>query len=274
MPIEASFLPYPPHRAIRDLYAWDRPTAGCYPPHYHTQAEILYIVEGRIQAEVDFTLHTAQTGDVVLLCPNQIHRFLEPWGPARTWTFVFESKLMPAFAELLGEKKPVVPVIGGISSVPEAPGLLRRILEECDSPKPYAAQIAAGALTLLLGVLLRRCPLRERGKMDETTASRILHFCYEHYQEPLSLAEAARALRLSPYYLSHLMPQKYGVSFTQLLTRIRLDDARRRLLMGSSVTVAALDAGFSSTRTFHRAFRARYGGSPSELLKFETKPLP
>src|SRR5258706_9673589 len=54
----------------------------------------------------------------------------------------------------------------------------------------------------------------------------------------------------------HVTPMQY-------LRNLRLDTARQRLLAGSSVSEAALDAGFSHQGRFAHYYRGRFGHSPS-----------
>ena len=269
--MQAYYLPYPRKYEIREVYAWDRPTAGCYPPHYHDHAEIMYIVEGKAVVELDYRQYTFCKGEAVLLFPNQIHRFLEPWGACRTYTYIFKVGVCSGYSQLLTTKRPVNPVIRNVSKIQDAVNLMELILKESAEQSPYTIPIVTGAVQALLGLLLKECPITGRGTLDETTAARILAYCHEHFTEPITLTSAAQALGLSPYYLSHLIPQKYGIRFNELILTLRLEESVRLIQKGEKVSSAALLAGFPSIRAFHRAFHDRHGKTPTVYLGLKEK---
>lgn len=264
--MKASYLPNPPNGRIREIYAWDRPTAGCYAPHYHDHAEIMCILEGRVILELDYRQYTFEKGDAILLFPRQIHRFLEPWGASHTYTFVFKTGSCPNYTQLFEAKRPESPVIQNAADIPTAVLLMETILAECAEETAYSDQITMGALQMLLGLLLRRCRMVNRGNMDETTASRIFEYCHAHFLEKITLTSAAEALDLSPYYLSHLLPQKYGIRFNELISALRLEEAVLLIHNGQKISSAAQNAGFSTVRAFNRAFQRQYGTSPTVYL--------
>jgi AraC-like DNA-binding protein len=54
----------------------------------------------------------------------------------------------------------------------------------------------------------------------------------------------------------------FGAPPHEYLTRIRMDQAKRALARGDSVTEVCLAVGYSSLGTFSRTFAARVGASP------------
>jgi AraC family transcriptional regulator len=79
--------------------------------------------------------------------------------------------------------------------------------------------------------------------------------------DPARLAEVAC---LSLHHFHRVFRGVTGESVAEHVRRLRLERAARRLrLNGTSVTQAALDAGYGSPEAFSRAFAARFGMSPS-----------
>lgn len=88
----------------------------------------------------------------------------------------------------------------------------------------------------------------------------------EHFKNPLTLGECAGALSINPYYLSHLIRNEMGTTFTAYLNRVRCEHARRLLEeTGKSVGEAAIESGFSDGNYFSRVFRKLYGIPPSRI---------
>ncbi len=95
--------------------------------------------------------------------------------------------------------------------------------------------------------------------------ARALEFMEEKLAEPLSREEVARAAGLSPGHFSHLMRAKTGWSFTELLTRLRLDRACHLLAHTThSLARIAQDCGFSDQSYFSRVFRKRFAQTPGD----------
>lgn len=80
----------------------------------------------------------------------------------------------------------------------------------------------------------------------------------------MNLLNPAEALDLRPYYLTHLIPQKQGMHFGELIAMLRIEEALHLIKDGCKISSAALYAGFPSMRAFNRAFQKQYGKSPSE----------
>lgn len=90
-----------------------------------------------------------------------------------------------------------------------------------------------------------------------------------HLTDPeFDIAEAARRQGVSPRYIQQLFAGD-GTSFSDVLREGRLDLAYR--LLGDAtrtdrgISEIAFDAGFSDLSTFNRAFRRRFGLTPSDV---------
>lgn len=88
-----------------------------------------------------------------------------------------------------------------------------------------------------------------------------------HIGEPdLSVAMIARRLKISPRYL-HMLFESEQMTFSQFVVGQRLARARDKLLdprrRTARIIDIALESGFREVRTFNRAFRDRFGVSPS-----------
>lgn len=83
--------------------------------------------------------------------------------------------------------------------------------------------------------------------------------------ERASLSALARRYSYSTTYLSELIHERCGMTFTELVTKHRMDRAAM-LLRATSLPVreVARQVGYTGTSNFYRAFRAQYGCGPAE----------
>jgi YesN/AraC family two-component response regulator len=84
-----------------------------------------------------------------------------------------------------------------------------------------------------------------------------------HYAEPLSLETIAQALRVSPYYLSHVFSAENEFSLSQYLISWRMEKAHELLVKGThNVTEAARAVGYQDGDYFAKAFMRHFGRPP------------
>ncbi|GMK38622.1 hypothetical protein PCCS19_16760 [Paenibacillus sp. CCS19] len=85
----------------------------------------------------------------------------------------------------------------------------------------------------------------------------------EYANEDFSLGELAESLSITPNYLSALFTSETGIAFTQHLTRIRMEHAKR-LLNETKLKIYQIcqEVGYSDQSYFSRLFKSLEGMSP------------
>jgi AraC-like DNA-binding protein len=99
--------------------------------------------------------------------------------------------------------------------------------------------------------------------------SAILRVIEDRSGDPdLSATTVARQLGITPRYV-HFLLEDTGRSFTQHLLERRLENAaallRDPLWHHRKIADIAAEAGFTDLSYFNRAFRRRFGGTPSHM---------
>ena len=90
-------------------------------------------------------------------------------------------------------------------------------------------------------------------------------FIAEHLGEHLSLEQVARAASMSAFYFCKVFKAATGVTFTDYVSRARIEKTKQLLLNPNTrVSEAAFEAGFQSLSQFNRVFRRIEGRSPSD----------
>jgi AraC-like DNA-binding protein len=93
--------------------------------------------------------------------------------------------------------------------------------------------------------------------------SAVLEYVRGHLSEPLTVADMADLVNLSPSAFAHLFRDVTGRSPYQFVKEMRLDRARE-LLVDGDFTVARIskDVGYASVSHFISEFRGRFGVTP------------
>ncbi len=92
----------------------------------------------------------------------------------------------------------------------------------------------------------------------------------EDFQEPLTISTIAQQIGVSARSLQHAFRAHRSAGPLETLARIRLENARLRLLdaePSDTVSGIALDCGFSHLGRFSIVYRESYGETPSETLR-------
>lgn len=102
------------------------------------------------------------------------------------------------------------------------------------------------------------------GKSD-TSIRKIMAYIQEHYNEDVTLSTIADSVYLHPTYISRLIKEQTGTTFTTLLTEIRMDKAAE-LLISTNLKVyqIAEKVGYNNLKYFFKVFKEVKGSSPSE----------
>lgn len=96
----------------------------------------------------------------------------------------------------------------------------------------------------------------------------------QHKMEPLSLAAVAQASGASVFHFCKVFKKSTGLTFTDYVARVRLEDAKTQLLNPSRrISEVAYDVGFQSLTQFNRTFKRIFGQSPTEFrAKLHSRP--
>jgi AraC-like DNA-binding protein len=140
-------------------------------------------------------------------------------------------------------------------------GGARDLLRKPFGIEDFRASVAR--LTLRTGRKLETKPRTRAG------VARVLAFLAEHVGQTVSLEELARVAAMSRSHLSRTFHDAVGIPLRAYVRHLRLERAQQILARSPrvSLTEVALEAGFYDLPHFDKAFRERYGVSPSEFLR-------
>lgn len=95
--------------------------------------------------------------------------------------------------------------------------------------------------------------------------NRALQYMREHLDEPLRRDTVARMAGVSAGHLNHLLTERMGNSFSELLTGLRISRAKELLLQNRlTLTEIALECGFCDQSHLSKVFRKETGVTPGD----------
>ena len=106
----------------------------------------------------------------------------------------------------------------------------------------------------------------EKNNAEPPLVLKAREYIDKHKTEELSLANVAKAAGASVFHFCKVFHKTTGLKFTDYVARIRLEDARTRLLNPNlRISEIAYDVGFQSLTQFNRTFKRVFGQSPSDF---------
>jgi AraC-like DNA-binding protein/ligand-binding sensor protein len=127
-----------------------------------------------------------------------------------------------------------------------------------------------GAVLRLLGSFAQHLSLLSNELMITQTSSespavtKARTFIAEHLGDEISLDQVARAANTSPFYFCKIFKAATGLTFTDYLSRARIERIKQLLLNPHTrISEAAYAAGFQSLSQFNRVFRRIVGEAPT-----------
>jgi AraC-like DNA-binding protein/ligand-binding sensor protein len=116
-----------------------------------------------------------------------------------------------------------------------------------------------------LGLLANQLAIRA-SHPEPASIVKARQFIRDHQGEALSLSDVARAVNMSTFYFCKTFKQATGLTFTDYLSRSRIEKAKESLVNPNvRVSEAAFESGFQSLTHFNRTFHRVLGKSPTEF---------
>jgi AraC-like DNA-binding protein len=239
-----------------------------FPRHFHLEYHLGLLVRGRQRYQHQGESHQADTGDVLLMAPEQIHDGAGIDGQGyQIRVLAFDPTWLDEASRSLSDGRQ------------GAPRLTTSILRDATlrgQLQGLHAALAQGSLLeqesqlwpTLANLLEQGSSLRvhEPGQgFDGRTWKRLREWLESRLDSPPSLEELAAFCDLSPWQALRRFNRQCGLPPHQWLTQLRLERSLPRVLRGESLSEVALDLGFYDQAHFSRLFRRTYGVPPARL---------
>ena len=236
-----------------------------FPAHIHDDIELVFVKKGGGTAYCDGKKYTLSENSFFLVFPNQVHHYSDcPEG--EYVLIIIKPSVLRSFKGVFEE---------GVPS-----SALWHFEQNCDdnivclldmAMKDYIrygdSLIIEAYLTALFAKLLNFYNI-EKTRTSPQTILQILQYCTAHYKENITVHSVAETLHISRSTVSHIFSSRLSINFCDYINSLRLIEAEQLLKNKNySITEISYLCGFSTIRTFNRAFLKRYGVSPSDFRK-------
>jgi len=237
----------------------------------HGNVELIFVLGGRCALSYDFRHYVIKEGDLVFFPPDVPHYMTRVNSaiPYRLvcWVVSPDELEMVVSSHRAGSGfrfEDALRVASAGIELRESLGRLARYSSLTEPPPvvPLKEALLAASLILMRQALTETS--EDRLNARRGIVERAERFLSQQRGRPLRVGEVARALHLSPNYLTTLFRSETGMPLGAHMRRQRV--ARAKAILTSTrktVTQIAYDLGFSDSFAFSRAFKRVEGVSPS-----------
>lgn len=234
-----------------------------YIEHLHNSFELLYVLDGSIEAEIACHRLTLGRGDLLFISKDCIHSYVSTQG-SRSVVIAVAPEEVPQFTSLLKEHPVPFCQMKDAQSRP----LVTECFRILTGPGSNALNriAVAGYIDLLLSEFV---PLIQQADPIQPSQPNILanalKYIYDMIPAPVSSDDVASNVGGSYYHLSRLFNRRIGINLSTYCSLINILTARRMLVQ----TDLAVDdirqrCGYTNLRSFDRDFARFTGMSPRE----------
>lgn len=242
--------------------------------HYHLEYELIYIVDGLVEIEINKKLYRVSNDTLVFITSLDNHSVHQLSGRYERYYITLNTSITDAFIHspfLLNMLKnhtkdfqhcvDVSPIRDTVQEI------FNKLLNCCRNDMLNNELVGCYISELLIHV----CRLQPQWFKYETSAwkSRILNiqtYLDIHYREKIKISDICQEFYISSSCLTHQFSELTGYSPKQYLTMIRLKEAAIEIHNSEdSISEIVMRCGFSDLNNFMKQFKRFYGCTPSQF---------
>ncbi|WP_047998575.1 AraC family transcriptional regulator [Lactiplantibacillus herbarum] len=267
----------------KDIYISRHNRYADYPSHTHTFLEMNYVLQGSVHEVVDGKSITLHTGDLLLLDVGSTHSIAALSNNdilinilfrtknisinllsdlRRSNNILYEFLLNQVISDTSKKRDYLLFPKKRSTAIQET---LDRIIDEYYLKHDFANSIIKSYLSILLVQLVREYPLNHPHQESKTRllAIQILKDVAAEYKT-ISLNDLADRYNYNKNYLSNIFKSEVGQTFSEVLTRQRLIQART-LITSTSLPVTSImsQVGITNKTFFYKKYKEFYHSTPS-----------
>ena len=238
--------------------------------NFHKNFEILAVLDGSCDCSISGQTYRANKGDVVFICPLQLHSFSVSEGSS-VRRVTFHRHLILTISQAIGGKIPRSPIFRPredilklfLDFIDEAFGKDSGIISRI---QPFEKRVQTkGILYLLGGDFLKTAELIQTPKTDALIMD-IIQYISENFKKNISLKDIAKEKGYNYQYVSRVFNSVMDANFKKMVNYFRLEYAYA-LLQDTDMTISQIcfESGFGSVRSFNEICKSEFGKTPKEL---------
>ena len=107
-------------------------------------------------------------------------------------------------------------------------------------------------------------------EIDDNSVNRfdeVVDYINQNFDKKITLKDVSERFYFNMNYLSHALKKEFGMTLTDYLRKIRMEEARRLIRDGKTTTETAFLVGVADYAHFHKMYKKYWGVTPKEDRK-------
>lgn len=232
-------------------------------PHYHSNIEIIYVIEGEIVVTISGQSRRLKAGDIAVSNSYDTHSYVTPEHSVIK-VLIIPLELAGSFSRMSEGQTFASPFLCDPSFSSDIYDALCK-LERINSDNSLAAK---GYLYVILGTLADGISMAPCSKDTSAVGPirNMLVYLDLNFRDPIQITDLAKKFGYNKDYLSRVFNSTLNCGFKYYLNLLRARNAANLILNSDmSISDIAYESGFTSQRTFNRSFKELYHVTPMEF---------
>lgn len=230
--------------------------------HFHSQIELYFVDEGEMEVLINDRRRVLKAGEMSVALSFVPHSYSTPHSSKSTY-IVIPTHMCNEFVSATRDKIVENPFICDKETVAR----IRNCYEmmKRDGINDVEKQ---GHIYVMLGIIMDQLSFQSSYTSNTPElSSKILLYISDNYKSGITPGDVAEHFGYSQSHISRYFRSCFNITLVKYMTIIKLKNAILLMHEGKhNITYCALESGFSSMRTFYRAFYDEFGYSPKEYM--------
>ena len=246
------------------------------PSHWHKHLEVLLMIKGKLEVNVDFEHYLLSEGDMIFLKSNGIHSTKMIGKSEYVLLQIPESSFLGLNIDF--SKYDIKTFFPNLEGLEIKEKLL--LMKDCFLQKKKGYNLAF--LSILYGFLHELfckymieksdfSKLNNDGKNQTENfyrITKIISYVEKNYKNQITMKDVSDLVLVSPEYLCRFFKKYTGQSFFEYLTTYRISKFYNDFLNSDKkIAVLLEENGITNYKVFLREFKKIYGKTPSQIRK-------
>lgn len=223
----------------------------------------MFLLEGESIQHINGVKYVVKAGQCVVLNKQTLHAEKSTKEDAvKVLSCVLDYVHLTGLQENCIISSSYSPVIDCKEYLTEIKNIFEELYQDNSKPDPYSYELAQINVMKLI-VYLYRCMHRVYDAVHvdrKSLAILIKDYIDKNYNQDITLNHLAETFFVSPYYISHEMKQKLGLSSIQYLINRRIGEAQRYLVFTNKpVKEISNLVGYENVNYFNKLFLKKTG---------------
>lgn len=234
-------------------------------PHYHKNFEIYFITAGECTYFINNRVYELKAGDIILIPDGVIHNTSYRDTNYSRMLINCSQRYIPA--SVYGYLPELVFLYRNPAVVQEVKDIFNEIEREYSAPDDISEDVLTCHTHRLFFLLTRNRNTCIRTEAKNQTIQKSIYYMQTHFALPITLADAAKNVSVSPEHFSRMFKKETGFGFNKYLNLLRLQKAEKMLTENPDLTVTEIShrCGFCDSNYFSVKFKEFYKTTPKKL---------